>query len=307
MPTPTGVLLRGTDLTGPSVSHRDTVGIAGGSFTLGEGGMYPEEEPCRRLTVADFAVQATPVTNAQFGRFVEATGYVTQAERPVAGNASEPGSLVFRCTDGPVDLLDWRQWWRWVDGACWYAPQGPGSDLTGLADHPVVHIAYVDALAYAEWIGMRLPSEAEHEYAARGGAIPAPYAWGTERDPQGRFMANTWRGRFPYLNTADDGWETTSPVGSFPANGYGLFDMIGNVWEWTSTRYRPGHATSEPACSCSPRPDPSGETLRVLKGGSHLCAPEYCLRYRPAARSPQAENTSSSHIGFRCAQTTGKT
>lgn len=293
--------------TAPTRPHgAGAVAIAGGTFTLGAGALYPEEQPSRRLTVADFAIEAIPVTNAQFARFVQETGYVTSAEQPTGVDGVEPGSLVFRATDAPVDLRDWRQWWRWVDGACWHAPRGPGSDLSGRAEHPVTHVSYADAAAYADWAGMRLPTEYEHEYAACGGAVPAPYAWGAERDPGGRFMANTWRGRFPYLNTAEDGWETTSPVGAFPANGYGLFDMIGNVWEWTTTRYLPSHAGSEPACACSPAPDPSGETLRVLKGGSHLCAPEYCLRYRPAARSAQAENTSSSHIGFRCASTGGQ-
>lgn len=284
-----------------------SVGIPSGSFVLGAGGLYPDEEPLRRVTVSGYAIDTTPVTSRQFAAFVAATGYVTTAEQLPGPNGEDAGSLVFCPTAGPVDLRNWRLWWRWVPGASWRTPRGPGSSIDGIEDHPVVHVAYADACAYADWCGKRLPTEVEHEYAACGGRMPAPYAWGHERDPGGTFMANTWRGKFPYLNTAADGWETTSPVGTFPANGYGLFDMIGNVWEWTSSHYRPTHARPEVACACSPTARPSGESLRVLKGGSHLCAPEYCLRYRPAARSPQAEHTSSSHLGFRCVTDSART
>lgn len=272
--------------------------IPGGEFAMGAGGVYPEEQPMRRTTVSDVLFDTHPVTNKEFARFVEATAYITVAESHT--DKAGPGSMVFQPTQGPVDLHDWRQWWVWMSGACWREPFGPGSTIVGLENHPVVHIAYADALSFARWAGKRLPTEAEFEYAACGGAVPDPYAWGDERDPGGTFMANTWRGSFPYLNTAADGWERTSPVGAFPVNGYGLYDMIGNVWEWTASPYSPSHATPPTTCSCSPSADSSATSMRVLKGGSHLCAPEYCLRYRPAARSPQAENTSSSHIGFRC-------
>lgn len=276
----------------------ETILIPGGEFAMGAGGIYPEEQPMRRTTVADVVFDIHPVTNREFARFVEATGYITVAESHT--DAAGPGSLVFQPTDGPVDLTDWRAWWRWVSGAYWREPLGPGRTVDGLDDHPVVHVAYADAIAYARWAGKRLPTEAEFEYAACAGTVPAPYAWGAERDPGGMFMANTWRGSFPWLNTGADGWERTSPVGAFPANAYGLYDMIGNVWEWTSSLYYPSHLPSSPSCPCSPTILSGGIQARALKGGSHLCAPEYCLRYRPAARSSQEENTSSSHIGFRC-------
>lgn len=294
---------------------------------MGSRDFYPDEGPPHERDVAPFEIQRGPVTNDQFVSFVEETGYVTVAERPLDPveypdldpSALEPGSVVFTPTPGPVDLGDWRQWWSWVAGACWRRPEGPGSDLGGLGDHPVVHVAYVDALAYASWAGLRLPTEAEFEFAAWAGRPRAAYAWGDERDPEGTILANTWRGRFPYLNTADDGWTGTSPVGAFPADPNGVFDLIGNVWEWTADLYAPYHRSSvdrapvreEPPPCCGPSSDtgPSSEAgpsvaptaaQRVLKGGSHLCAPEYCLRYRPAARSPQAQDTGTSHIGFRC-------
>lgn len=281
----------------------ETTLIPGGQFAMGAGGIYPEEQPMRHTAIGDVLFDIHPVTNKEFARFIEATSYVTVAESHV--DDAGPGSLVFQLTAGPVDLRNWRQWWAWVPDACWYAPLGPGSSIAGLMDHPVVHIAYADAVAYASWAGKRLPTEAEFEYAACGGSVPAPYAWGTERDPDGRFMANTWRGAFPYLNTAADGWERTSPVGVFPANGYGLYDMIGNVWEWTSSRYAPSHAAPTATCPCLPATTSATGSTYVLKGGSHLCAPEYCLRYRPAARSPQDEDSSSSHIGFRCVTDVG--
>lgn len=317
------------------------VNVPGGAFVMGSDEYYPDEVPRHRREVASFELTATPVTNAQFAAFVEATGYVTIAERPL--DASDypgvdpanlvPGSLVFTPTSGPVDLGDWRQWWAWAPGASWRHPRGPGSSVVDLEEHPVVHIAYADAQAFAAWVGGRLPTEAELEYAASGGETPAPYAWGSERDPDGALMANTWRGRFPYLNDGANGWRGTSPVGSFPANGYGLYDCIGNVWEWSSSEYTQSHAAAsrEPAeplgaallntaaaggcgCGCGPSDPPRSEEAvrndgaaaapipqRVLKGGSHMCAPEYCLRYRPAARSPQAEDSSTTHIGFRVA------
>jgi len=277
---------------------------------MGSTSFYPEEAPIHTVTVAAFAIEQHPVTNAQFAEFVDATGYVTVAERPldpalypgVAEADLLPGALVFRATAGPVNLRDWRQWWDWATGACWKRPLGPGSDVTDKPDHPVVQVAYPDAAAYAKWAGRRLPSEAEWEYAARAGATSA-YPWGDGATVEGALMANTWQGRFPYRNDGALGWVGTSPVGSFPANDFGLFDMIGNVWEWTTTRYSRHHVIGHgaPPNGCCPSPGVPDPTVnQTLKGGSHLCAPEYCHRYRAAARSSQSQDTSTTHIGFRC-------
>ena len=275
---------------------------------MGSQRFYPDEGPVHDMQVEPFAIEQHPVTNAQFSEFVSDTGYVTVAERPLdqalfpelAPEELEAGSLVFTPTARPVDLSNWRQWWRWSVGADWRHPLGPESSIEEKADHPVVQVAYVDAEAYANWAGRRLPSEAEWEYAARAGSTTT-YAWGDEVKPDDRLMANTWQGRFPYQNTGANGWVGTSPVGSFPANDFGLVDMIGNVWEWTTTTYQARHAMASPCCgprAADPTPDPT--TRKTLKGGSHICAPEYCLRYRPAARSPQSLDTSTTHIGFRC-------
>jgi sulfatase modifying factor 1 len=277
--------------------------IAGGSFVMGSEDFYPEERPVRSVDVASFWIDQRPVTVAQFRRFVKATGYVTVAERPLdpaefpGADRAEliPGSLVFCRTRGPVDLRDFRNWWAYVPGACWTRPEGTASDTYTRGRHPVTQVAYEDAEAYAAWAGKALPSEAEWEYAARGGLEGATYAWGEEPFPDGQPMANTWQGEFPWDNQLLDGYEGTSPVGAFPANGYGLYDMTGNVWEWTCDPF--DHATTK-AC-CSPSLD-DGLARRVIKGGSHLCAPSYCLRYRPAARQAESEDTSTSHIGFRC-------
>ncbi len=287
----------------------ELVELPGGEFRMGSTSFYPEEAPVHLATVAPFAIERHPVTNAQFAEFVDATGYVTVAERPldpalypgVAEQDLLPGALIFRGTPGPVDLTDWRQWWDWAPGAHWRAPFGAGSDIAGKDDHPVVQIAYPDAGAYAAWAGRRLPTEAEFEYAAGAGAT-STYAWGEEPRLAGQLMANTWQGRFPYRNDGALGWAGTSPVGAFPPNAVGLSDMIGNVWEWTTTKYSErGHAPRKPDNSCCPtsaEPDP--RLVQTLKGGSHLCAPEYCHRYRPAARSPQSQDSSTTHIGFRC-------
>jgi sulfatase modifying factor 1 len=277
--------------------------IAGGSFVMGSEDFYPEERPVRSVDVASFWIDQRPVTVAQFRRFVKATGYVTVAERPLdpaefpGADRAEliPGSLVFCRTRAPVDLRDFRNWWAYVPGACWTRPEGTASDTYTRGRHPVTQVAYEDAEAYAAWAGKALPSEAEWEYAARGGLEGATYAWGEEPFPDGQPMANTWQGEFPWDNQLLDGYEGTSPVGAFPANGYGLYDMTGNVWEWTCDPF--DHATTK-AC-CSPSLD-DGLARRVIKGGSHLCAPSYCLRYRPAARQAESEDTSTSHIGFRC-------
>jgi formylglycine-generating enzyme required for sulfatase activity len=262
------------------------------------------------------------VTVNQFKEFVAQTGYVTVAERPLdADDYPEadpdllvPGSLVFHMTNGPVSLDDYRNWWSYVPGAQWRRPQGPGSNTRGRRDHPVVHIAWEDAEAYAHWAGKELPTEAEWEFAARGGLEGATFAWGNEHFPDGKAMANSWQGEFPWQNLELDGFAGTSPVGSFPPNGYGLYDMTGNVWEWTSDWYSPTHPEAVEDACCAPSnprvtsPEDSfnygqpGQHIprRVIKGGSHLCAPNYCLRYRPAARQPQMIETSMSHLGFRC-------
>ena len=282
--------------------------IPGGSFLMGSSAFYREECPVRRQTVQGFWIDRHPVTNAEFRKFAGATGYVTTSERvpdPAMYPHADPallvaGSSVFRKPHGPVDLRDPRAWWEYVPGADWRHPEGPHSNIDGRGDHPVVHVAYEDACAYAAWAGKELPTEAEWEFAARGGLDGATYAWGETFAPEGRAMANTWQGRFPWENLKLDGYEGTSPVDAFPANGYGLYDMIGNVWEWTATLFTTsGAQTSKKSCCV---PDESGGHIarRVVKGGSHLCAPGYCLRYRPAARQGEAVDTSTCHIGFRC-------
>ena len=281
--------------------------LPGGTYRMGSADFYPEEAPVHDVTVAPFAIERHPVTNIQFAEFVAATGHVTVAEQQldpaafpgVPADELVPGSLVFQPTAGPVNLRDWRQWWTWVPGASWRHPKGPGSTFEDRPDHPVVQVAYPDAAAYAAWAGRRLPTEEQWEYAARAGAVSA-YAWGEEVCPGGTLMANTWQGAFPYRNDGALGWTGTSPVGTFPANGFGLLDMIGNVWEWTATRYAPRHNAHPEVSGCCPAPGGDPSVNQVLKGGSHLCAPEYCHRYRPAARSPQSQDSSTTHIGFRC-------
>ena len=274
------------------------VPIPGGEFLMGSERFYPEERPARRVAVDGFWIDRGPVTVAEFRRFVDATGYVTVAERPLdpadfpgADPALlVPGSLVFRKTQGPVDLRDVLQWWDYEPGATWR--DGPD-------EHPVTHVAFEDAETYATWAGKELPTEAEWERAARGGLEDAAFAWGDEHSPGGRPMANTWQGEFPWENLRADGYEGTSPVGAFPPNGYGLLDVTGNVWEWTADLFavRSPGASAKPCCV----PDPGASIQRrVIKGGSHLCAPNYCLRYRPSARQAEGVDTSTQHIGFRC-------
>jgi formylglycine-generating enzyme len=283
--------------------------VPGGTFLMGSNDFYPEERPAHRATVGGFWVDIYPVTNAAFRRFVKATGYITIAERALNPNDFPgadpallvPGALVFHNPGRPVDLRDLRQWWAYVPGACWRHPEGPGSTLDGRDHHPVVQVAYGDALAYATWAGKALPTEAEWEFAARGGLDGAAYVWGDEFAPKGRMLANTWQGRFPWQNLKTDGYEGTSPVGVFPPNRFGLYDMAGNVWEWTCDRFQPQHADSAAALCCTPsQPNQNGQPAMVIKGGSHLCAPNYCLRYRPAARQSETTDSATSHIGFRC-------
>ncbi|CAN5741733.1 formylglycine-generating enzyme family protein [soil metagenome] len=319
-------------LDSPRAATSDMIRIPGGTFRMGSDRHYPEEAPVHSVTVDGFSIDATPVTNAQFRAFVEATDHVTWAEiapdpkdYPGAkANMLKAGGLVFTPPARAVDLRDWSQWWRFTFGATWRRPYGKGSHIGGLDDHPVVQIAYRDAEAYAKWAGKDLPTEAEWEFAARGGLADAEFAWGDEFTPNGRHRANTWQGAFPHENLRSDGWSRTSPVRTFPANGYGVFDMIGNVWEWTAdfwseahdadAQQADAHQADAPKACCVPL-NPRGAALeasydplqpairiprKVLKGGSHLCAPNYCRRYRPAARHAEPVDTSTSHVGFRC-------
>ncbi len=296
--------------------------IPAGTFLMGSADFYPEERPAHRVAVDGFWIDEHPVTVAEFRRFAKATGYLTVAERPL--NRADypdadpallvPGSLVFRRTRGAVDSREHSDWWAFVPGASWRCPYGPGSDDHDRERHPVTHVAYEDAKAYATWARKELPTEAEWEYAARGGLQGAVYAWGDEFAPGGVMMANTWQGAFPWQNLLTDGYEDTSPMGAFPANGYGLYDMTGNVWEWTSDFFAPRHPAEDSEASCVPR-NPRANTprrseigaapgtpvpRRVIKGGSHLCAPSHCLRYRPAARQGQEIDSAACHLGFRC-------
>lgn len=308
-----------TELTAPP----GMIHVPGGTFAMGSERFYPEEAPLRQVRVDPFWIDETPVTNAQFAEFVAATGYLTFAEiapdpKDYPGMLPElahPGSLVFEKTPGPVDLTSGAvPWWDFRLGACWRAPLGPGSSIEGIEDHPVVHVAYADAEAYAAWAGKSLPTEAEHEFAARGGLEGRDYAWGDELAPGGKMLANYWQGRFPYANTQEDGYLRTSPVRTYPPNGYGIYDLIANVWEWTTDWYSEPKPERKKRGSCCVPSNPRGGTRggsivkgdptrvprKVLKGGSHLCAEDYCRRYRPAARYPQPIDTTTCHVGFRC-------
>jgi len=294
---------------GVAAGARDgMVWVKAGSFLMGSEEFYPEERPSRRVSIAGFWIDRYPVTIEQFARFVAETGYVTAAERavdPAAYPGADrallvPGSAVFTPTAGPVDLQSFV-WWRYTPGACWRHPEGPGSGIVGLADHPVTHVAFEDATVYAAWAGKALPTETEWEFAARGGLDGKRFAWGDEETVERQWVANTWQGEFPWQNLQLDGFARTSPTGSFAPNGYGLFDMIGNVWEWTVDVYGSHRRPARRSC-CAQKESSVGAGFpsRVIKGGSHLCAPNYCLRYRPAARQPLTEDTSTSHVGFRC-------
>jgi sulfatase modifying factor 1 len=302
--------------------HPDMVWIPGGTFKMGSDSHYPEERPVRKVAVDGFWMDRTPVTNESFAKFVAATGYMTFAEIPpnpadypgAKKEMLQPGGLVFVKTRGPVDLRDFRNWWTFKFGADWRHPRGPNSTIKGRENHPVVQVAFSDAEAYAKWAGKMLPAEAEWECAARGGLDGAEYAWGNELKVDGKLMANFWQGEFPWQNFKEDGFEGTSPVGSFPPNGYGLVDVAGNVWEWTTDWYSVPDGTPPPNACCAPRNPRGGAEgdsydqcqpeiripRKVIKGGSHLCAPNYCRRYRPAARFPEPIDTSTCHLGFRC-------
>jgi formylglycine-generating enzyme required for sulfatase activity len=300
----------------------DMAWIETATFRMGSDAHYAEEAPSHRVTVDGFWIDRHEVTNRQFAAFVEDTGYVSVAERPLEaadypGAPAEnlvPGSLVFTRTRGPVDLRHLNLWWSWRPGACWKHPEGPASSLAGREDHPVVHVADEDARGYAAWAGKALPTEAQWELAARGGLEGAVYVWGDEPEPADARLANYWHGDFPWQ--PEHGYGTTAPVGTYPPNGNGLFDMAGNVWEWTADWYTARHPedAAKPCCvphnprgahqqaSLDPAQPQFAIPRKVIKGGSFLCADSYCLRYRPAARRPQMIDTGMSHIGFRCAR-----
>jgi len=286
--------------------------IPAGTFTLGAGARYPEERPQQQFTLNSFRLSRTEVTNAQFAAFVAATGYVTLAEHPpnaadhpnIPAELLKPGAAVFA---PPTNSANPLSGWQFIEGASWRTPTGPGSNIAGRDHFPVIHIAFADAQAYAAWKGHRLPTEAEHEYAARGGQEGTTFAWGDQFLIDGQHQANTWQGAFPFFNSRADGHAGLAPVGCYPPNGYGLHDMIGNVWEWTSTPYYPSHQPAAPSPAkdqADPGHDPHqpGVPVRVIKGGSYLCAPNYCQRYRPAARQAQDTGLGTAHIGFRTAQ-----
>ena len=307
---------------GEQSSPKGMIAIAGGIFRMGSDRHYPEEAPVHRVMVSSFFIDTTPVTNRQFKEFVKATGHVTFAEIPpnpkdypgALPHMIYAGSLVFVPPSRQVDLSHWGEWWTFLKGANWRHPYGPKSNINNLDNHPVVHVSFSDALAYARWAGKELPTEAEWEFAARGGLDGAEYAWGSEFTSGGKHQANTWQGEFPRRNMNEDGYERTSPVTAFEPNSYGVSDMIGNVWEWTTDWHTQKHDADAPKACCileNPRGgaenasyDPSQPNIKiprkVIKGGSHLCAPNYCRRYRPAARHAEAVDTSTSHVGFRC-------
>lgn len=294
--------------------------ISAGAFLMGSDRHYPEEAPAHQVAVDGFWMDHSAVTNLEFQRFVERTGYVTLVERPVNAvdypgakpELLQPSSIVFKKAPHGTGLGDHNNWWIYVPGANWRHPRGPSSTIKGLENHPVVHVAFEDAEAYAKWAGKELPTEAEWEFAARGGLDGAEYVWGEEFTPAGRHMANTWQGEFPWQNRFEDGYEWTAPVGSFPANGYGLHEMAGNVWEWTTDWYQEHEKIDSPCCtlhnprgaerdaSYDPRETEIKIPRKVMKGGSYLCAPNYCQRYRPAARMSQPIDTATCHLGFRC-------
>jgi formylglycine-generating enzyme required for sulfatase activity len=305
------------------------VWVPGGEFNMGtdDSQSFPNERPAHRVKMDGFWMDRHDVTNDEFKKFADATGYITTAEKKPDweemkkqlpsgtpkpdGSLLVPGSLVFVGTTNEVDLRDVSQWWRWTPGASWRHPGGPNTDIKGRGNYPVVQISWEDAVAYSKWAGKRLPTEAEWEYAARGGLENKRYPWGDEFTPKGKYMANVWTGKFPYLNTKEDGFEGLAPVESFPPNNYGLYDMAGNAWQWCADWYRADvHQQLKDTggvCSVNP-PGPLGSydplepyaPKRVLKGGSYLCNDAYCESYRPSARRGETPDTGMSHISFRC-------
>ena len=311
----------------PGAAPDGMVWIPGGLFWMGtdEGGrLFADASPVHQVGVNGFWMDAHEVTNAQYARFVEATGYQTVAEKAptlesVMANAGPgatppppdqlvPGAIVFTPPDQAVPWDNPGNWWRWVPGAYWKHPEGPGSDLAGRENHPVVHVCWHDAKAYADWAGKRLPTEAEWEFAARGGLVRKAFVWGDEQpEAGGTFRCNKWQGEFPHSNTKGDGYVRTAPVGSYPPNGYGLYDMAGNVWEWCADWYRPDYYKNGPARnprgpseSFDPAEPNPKMTKRVQRGGSFLCSDGYCSRYKPAGRGKGDVDTGQSHVGFRC-------
>ena len=308
------------------------VWVPAGEFTMGWDGPEArfDEKPAHRVRMDGFWIDATEVTNAQFREFVEDTGYLTTAERPVdweklkiqlpAGTARpsdevlQPGALVFTPPDHPVGLRDFFQWWTWTLGADWRHPKGPRSSIEGNADHPVVHVSWEDAAAYAKWAGKGLPTEAQWEHAARYGQDGRRYTWGDDFLPDNKHMANIWQGTFPHRNTNGDGFRSTAPVMSFPPNSLGIYDMAGNVWEWTADQFHPGEyarrieALEDATCCVNPTGpvttadprNPYAPDSRVHKGGSFLCHADYCESYRPSAKMAAPPDTGMSHLGFRC-------
>lgn len=317
-----------SEVTQPRSEADGMVRIVAGEYTMGTDSAlgWSDEKPAHRVRIEGFWIDVTEVTNAQFAKFIDATGYITTAEKaPTAeeilaqsapGTPVPPkenlvaGSLVFTMTNGPVDLRDYSQWWKWTPGASWKHPEGPGSNVDDRQQHPVVHVSWDDAMAYATWSGKRLPTEAEWEFAARGGLIDKPYVWGDEPPSDSLVFANIWQGAFPHENLKTDGFIRTAPVKSFKPNGFGLFDMSGNVWEWCADTYdRDAYASqkgqgvvSNPRSERSFDPRNPRSVSRSQRGGSFLCNDKYCSRYRPSARHGLAPDTGMSHVGFRCAR-----
>lgn len=287
--------------------------IPAGKFWMGSVDGQTDEKPPHEVELDGFWMDKTEVTNEEFEKFVRATGYITMAERKpksedfpgVPPEALVPGSIIFTPPPGEVSLENHMAWWSYVPGANWRHPQGPDSNIKGLEKHPVVHVCWDDAAAYAKWAGKRLPTEAEWEYASRGGLDRKPFIWGDDKVPNNQWQGNIWQGQFPNENQLADGFKITSPVASYPTNGYGLFDMGGNVWEWCADWYRPDYyefsaQKNPPGPSDSFDPNEPGMPKRVTRGGSYLCSELYCTGYRPSARMKTSPDTSLSHTGFRC-------
>src|SRR5579859_2642694 len=301
-------------------ARNEMVWIPGGRFWMGTDHMQ-DAQPVHEVEVKGFWMDRTDVTNEEFARFAKATGYLTLAERPLdpkefpdlGPDELAAGSVVFTPPANPISLENPLAWWRFVRGANWRHPEGPNSDLRGKEHYPVVHIAWSDAMAYAKWAGKRLPTEAEWEFAARGGLDRQNYVWGNELKPGRKWQANTFQGHFPDHNTSEDGYAGIAPVASFAPNGYGLYDMSGNVWQWVSDWYRPDYyarvggngslAKNPEGPGDSFDPQEPGVQKRVQKGGSFLCTDQYCERYMPGARGKGDPNTGTNHLGFRCVRT----